>query len=205
MRQNAPGCFGLPTAVSANSSSCNLCPSRPDCLYEARCFLETLPDNPLTQRERLALAVTCSAFASSPPKEGGAVNTPRVVASSRGFKRMVLSAAQLDSVAQLPIKVATQVRQLLQRGWFDFARCEMKLGRNPAGKGWRKVFCDLLLAGGARRAGLELALVEQLDLSPAAARVQASVGVSVFVAGHIASERFGQFTLGPNQAFDNQL
>jgi hypothetical protein len=188
----------MPTAVSAGSASCRACDFRIDCSYQAYALLETFPNNPLTQRERLALTVTRIALAAMPQ---GAVDTEgaRVpVASPYVEGRVTLSAASLDSLSRLPAKVASQARQLMERGWFTFAKAELREGRNPATKGWRRIFCAELLRTQCTRASLELALVEQLKLSPASARVQVSVGMSIFAVGRIATERFGKFDLAPN-------
>jgi len=193
-----PGCYGLPTAVSANSQSCRECPVRGACVFEATAFLESLPTNPLTQRERLSLTLTRQALASTPSGSEGTAPAQRVVASSRGVKRIELTPGQLGSIAALPQRVGSQVKKLMERGWFDFARQELHAGRNPASKGWQRVFCSALLAGGASRSELELALVESLDLSEASARVQVSVGMAIFAAGRVATERFGKFSVSPN-------
>ena len=88
--------------------------------------------------------------------------------------------------------------KLLERGWFDFAKGEIRAGRNPADKGWKKVFCELLINGNATRRDLELAFVEQLDMSPGSARAQVSVGISIFAAGRLATEVSGRVVLNPN-------
>ncbi len=194
-----PGCFGLPTALSANSPSCRSCPFQGSCGHAASSLLETLPCNPLTQRERLSLSLTRRALAGL-PAQGSCPMPQRVVATTSrgGIKRCTLSAAQLSQFDSLPARVCAPARQLAERGWFDFARAEFRAGRNPASKGWRHVFCDLLLAGGTTRAELTLALVERLDLTPQSAKVQASVGMSIFAAGRIATEQGGHFALLPN-------
>ena len=193
-----PGCFGLPSAVSANSNSCRVCPSRVGCVYEASAFLDSLPNNPLTQRERLTLTVTRQALTSSPRAGEGSEVSPVVVASSRGVRRIALTQAQLDYIAPLPQKVASQVKKLMERGWFEFAKAELRAGRNPAAKGWQRVLCATLLKGGATRATLELAFVEQLGMTSKSARVQLSVGLAIFAAGRLATEKFGQVSLSPN-------
>jgi len=188
-----PGCYGLPTAISASSLSCRVCPERVGCGYEAFVLLESLPNNPLTQRERLALALSRRALASSPQ-----TNADQVSTSTRGIQRGALSESQLGEIATLPTRVATQVHRLTSLGWFDFAKQELRAGRNPARKGWQRIFCELLLAGGASSATLELALVERMGLMPGSAKAQVSMGMSIFAAGRIATRQFGQFTLLPN-------
>jgi len=191
MREH-PGCHGLPSAISASSPSCCVCPFRDGCGYKASVLLESLPDNPLTQRERLSLTLTRRALASSPQTNGGQVST-----STRGVRRGTLSVSQLGEIATLTPKIASQVRRLASLGWFDFAKQELRAGRNPAGKGWRRILCAMILTGGTR-ATLELALVEQMGLTPGSARMQASVGLSIFAAGRIATMQFGQITLLAN-------
>ncbi len=198
MIHDHPACYGLPVAVSASSPSCCACPSRVGCAGVAFSFLETLPDDPVTQRERQSLSLTRKALTDVPQVRFGQMGIPMVVATSRGVKRLVLSEATLDEISRLPARVASQVRKLSACGWFDFAKVELRAGRNPASKGWKKVFCDLLLAGGCARSALELALVEKMDLTLASARVQVSVGVSIFAAGRLATFQLGRFEVSPN-------
>lgn len=191
-----PGCYGLPSAVSATCRSCVECPVRSGCLVDAGALLERLPDNPLTKRERLSFALTNKALTSVPRRAGDTNPQLTVAASSRGLKRVTLAQSEEQMIQTLPDRVAKQVRQLMERGWFDFARSELRAGRNPATKGWKKVLCECLLKGNVSRPGLVLALTEQLNLTPASAKVQASVGISIFAAGRLATEQFGQ--LVPN-------
>lgn len=193
-----PGCYGMPTAVSAGSASCRACDFRIDCSYQAYALLETFPNNPLTQRERLALTVTRIALTGMPQGSARTEGSTAPVAYPYVEGRVALSLATLDSLSRLSGKVAAQARQLMERGWFDFARSELAAGRNPAAKGWKKIFCAALLHTQCTRASLELALVQQMNLSPSSARVQVSVGISIFAVGRIATERFGQFALTPN-------
>jgi hypothetical protein len=193
-----PGCYGLPVAISATSPSCRVCESRSACCLQAFSLLESLPRNPLTSRERLALVVKQTALTSlPPPREGGTVR-PIAVANARGVSRVVLSQVALDDIALLPVRVGSQVRKLTATGWFAFARLELKTGRNPSAKGWRQVFCGLLLNGPFSRADLEIAFVDRLGLSAESARVQASFSIAIFFAGRIAREQFGRISLTPN-------
>lgn len=190
-----PGCYGLPSAVSVNSASCRACAFATGCVSAASALLESLPNNPLTRRERLSLVLTRRVLASVPPQGAD----PDVVTTSRrGVKRLVLGAAQLQALAGLPPRVAAQLRADTERGWFDFARRELATGRNPATKGWKKLLCAALLTGGVTRAELQTAFVEQLCMTPGSARAQVSVGIAYFAAARLASERFGRFTLTPN-------
>lgn len=198
MNPQHPGCYGLPSAVSASCRSCVLCPVRGGCVFDAEQLLASMPNNPLTQRERLALSVTRQALVSAPPMQGRAAPEPTVVASVRGVKRISLNAQQLDEIARLPARVASQVKTLMERGWFVYAKGELRAGRNPADKGWKKVLCQLLLRGGGSRAELELAFCQQLDMSAGSARMQASAGLAIFAAGRLATERFGRIELSPN-------
>lgn len=193
-----PGCFGLPSAVNAASASCRVCAFGRECVTEASVLMDELPDECTTQGERQSFALTLQALAGSPRSRVEGRVAPTVVASSRGVARVALSQAQLDNIATLPQRVASPFKKLLERGWFEFAKSELRAGRNPATKGWQKVFCDALLDGGLPRRDLELALVEKLRLSPKSARVQVSVGIAVFAAGKLANEKFGRFSLSPN-------
>lgn len=193
-----PGCYGLPVAVSALSSSCRVCPFRASCSGEAFSFLESLPDNPITRIERQSLSLTRKALTSTPSHFHPSEPQPRVVASSRGLKRALLGEAMLDEISRLPPRVVSQVKRLAENGWFDHAKSELRLRRNPADKGWRKIFCNHLLAGGCDRSELESSLVSEAGLSATSARVQTSVGLSIFAAGRVATVQFGRFIVSPN-------
>lgn len=198
MKENNPGCYGLPSTVSASCRSCCLCPVRGGCAFEASELLESMPESPLTQRTRLALSLTRQAFTSVPQPGRGSVSQPVVVASPGGIRRIALSQEQLADLATLPPRVAKQVKTLKERGWFRFAKAELVAGRNPADKGWKRVLCHLLLTGGGTRASLELAYCEQLAMTPGSARMQVSAGLAVFAAGRLATVQFGRIELLPN-------
>lgn len=198
MNFDHPGCFGLPSVVSASCRSCQQCPSRGDCIGEADALLADMPDNPLTQRERLSLSVTRQALMGTPPSMGRGPGQPGVVANARGVKRIVLTPSQLDEIGRMSSRVASQVRTLMEKGWFVYAKAEMLTGRNPGGKGWKKVLCGLLCAGGCTREQLELAFCEQLGMTPGSARMQVSAGMAIFAAGRLATECHGRITISPN-------
>ena len=198
VRIEHPGCHGLPTAISAKSPSCQVCTFRSDCAHQAFAMLDSLPNNPLTQRERLSLTVTRIALAGMPQRSGDTSVPKAPVESVWVSGRVALSLEVLDSLSRLPARVAKQTRQLMERGWFVFARAELAAGRNPASKGWKRIFCAALLTPQCDRASLELALVEQMNLTPGSARAQVSFGIAIFAAGRIATERFGSFSLTPN-------
>lgn len=195
---NHPGCFGLPTAISANAASCRTCTYRGECGSAASALLASMPDSPNITRERKNFALTLRAFTSVPLSAPLGTGAPVVVASSRGLKRMPLTAHQLDCISRFPTRVRSQVRQLMERGWFDFAKSELRAGRNPADKGWRHIFCQHLLRGPTPRTELKLALIEKLDLSPGSADAQVSTGIAIFAAGRLATEHFGALTLNSN-------
>ena len=195
---NNPGCFGVPMAVHASSPSCRACAHSSGCLTTAASFLEQLPDNQTTRRERQAIALTRIGLVGAFPSAGEGLPSPVVTESSRGLRRVSLTPAQDQIVSTFPVRIAKPLRQMLERGWFDFAKVEIANGRNPADKGWKKVLCGFLLAGGVTRDDLILAFVEQLKLTAASANTQASVGIALFVAGHLASERFGKILFNPN-------
>lgn len=111
-----------------------------------------------------------------------------MVASSRGVKRMPLSDADQARIEQLPKRVASQVKRLMERGWFQFARSELLAGRNPGAKGWMRVLCAKLLQGPVTRPQLQLAFQQELQLAPASAKVQASVSIAIVIAGRMVRE-----------------
>lgn len=195
----APGCFGSPTVVSALAISCRSCPHAAGCLVEAAGMLDQMGQGEIVQRARLTLAVTSQALLRTPPADDTPDTTPVVEASRRGVQRLALTVEQLAFCAQLPARVGSKVRTLMERGWYEFARSELAAGRNPAPKdGWLKVTCQLLLAGKPfNRAELQQCFVTQLDLSPASAKVQASLAISTLAAGRLVSETAGQITVVP--------
>jgi hypothetical protein len=89
-------------------------------------------------------------------------------------------------------------KQLFERGWFDFARRELRAGRNPGRKDWQRIFCAGLLQGGTTRDSLQLAFQEQIGLKSASARVQVSKAVSLFLAGGLVRENAGRLVINPN-------
>jgi len=157
-----------------------------------------MPDTPATRRERLSLSVTAQALAGPPARAGKGEGARTVVASSRGVKRMTLTEDEEKRLALLPERVAGQVRTLLERGWFRFAGQEMRAGRNPGGKGWKRVLCQALIDGNVTRTQLQLALVGRLELTPASAKVQASLAIAVFTAGGLCREVGGVLRLSSN-------
>lgn len=191
-------CFGLASAISANSSTCQSCARRMSCHAEALSFVQSLPETPAIAKKRQALVLVGKALRAIPHGGVGGKSVPLIKKSVRGVRRVLLDASQLDQIATFPPRVASQLKQLLERGWFDFAKGEIRAGRNPADKGWKKVFCELLINGNATRRDLELAFVEQLDMSPGSARAQVSVGISIFAAGRLATEVSGRVVLNPN-------
>lgn len=91
------------------------------------------------------------------------------------------------------------VERLRKTGWFALAKRELAMGRNPAPKGWQRLLCDFLLRGGAARDELRLALQTELQMTPGSAKVRASRGIAVFVAGELIAETSpGRFTLRQN-------
>lgn len=196
-----PGCFGMPSAVSARASSCHICAYKSRCVSTAFEFLESLPDTLKVRAERLSLGVTGTALLS-PPRGTARADTDRVVASSRGVRRIALGNEKINRIAQLPPRVASQVRQMTERGWVGFARSELRLGRNPATKGWKQALCAILLQGGGTRSDLELALVSE-GLTPASAKVQASFAITTFTAIGLISVSRGRIDLNPNGQWEH--
>lgn len=193
-----PFCLGSPTIVSATSSTCRECAHQIGCVGAAIELVCQLPDSPLTKRERQKLGLVRRAFTSSPRGEGEGVAPPRVTASLRGVHRIALTTDEEKRVEALPARVSSQVRQLMQRGWFEFAKEEIRLGRNPGDKGWKKTLCRLLLSGGCTRDELQLAFCDELRMSPASARSQASTAVAVFSFGRLLVEHRGRLKLSSN-------
>lgn len=193
-----PACYGSPVSVSAASPSCCVCPRRVGCVTTAAQLVAAMPDTPITQRERQLLSVTHQAFARGSHAGDAGQSSVQVMASSRGIKRIALTAAEQKLVDALPDRVGTAVKRLLERGWFQHARNELAAGRNPAPKGWQRVLCAQILAGDASRATLQQAFVEQLGMSPASAKVQASTGLAIFAAGRVIVEAQGSVRLRAN-------
>lgn len=166
------------------------------CLNAADAFLAKQPASPLIQRERLTLSVTRQALVRSPVSVPGGEQGDAVMASSRGIKRLPLTDAERTLIEQLPARVASTVKRLLERGWFAYARNELMAGRNPGTKGWMRVTCAKLLQGPVTRPALQLAYQQELDLGASSAKVQASIAIAVLKAGRIVREtaRGAEFT-----------
>lgn len=146
------------------------------------------------QRERHRLVLIGATLASA--RSGAASGQgERTVADHPG--RIGLSPKQELELQRLPQRVASQVRSLWQKNWFEFARRELLQGRNPAPTGWKRTFCLLLINGGCSHQQLEHALQAQ-GLSPGSARSQASLAAAVFHAGRLIAHRQGRYTVSPN-------
>jgi hypothetical protein len=194
----APACHGSALAVSGQSPTCRSCPHARSCVRVAAAFLMGLPHSPLVQRERLALALTARSLLGVPAAPAPTPDTGTgqgEVARGPTPGRAPLSPKEETLVAHLPRRVASQVRSLLETGWFDFARAELHAGRNPASKGWKHVYCAQLLGGQATRESLRQAFVERLGLKPASATVQLCHALAIFAAGEIAVESLGRLRL----------
>jgi hypothetical protein len=185
-----PACFGSPVAVSHLCETCRSCRGSSACLTQAIEFLETLPNSPLTQRERQRIALSRQALASSP---AGANSTG--VGTS---KRVSLNAEQEGVIAGLGKAVASMAKQLFERGWYEFAHRELKAGRNPGRNDWQRILSAGLIQGGISRDALQLAYQKQLNLTPGSARVRVSKAVSVFLAGRLITEVSGVLVISPN-------
>lgn len=183
-----PACFGSPVAVSHLCETCRTCRGNIACLAQAIEFLETLPNSPLTQRERQRIALSRQALAGAPVAPGAVVTS----------KRIALSAEQEGVIAGLGKAVASMARQLFERGWYEFARRELKAGRNPGRNDWQRILSAGLIRGGISRDALQLAYQEQLNLTPGSARVRVSKAVSVFLAGRLITEVSGKLVINPN-------
>lgn len=90
------------------------------------------------------------------------------------------------------------VKNMLEAGWFDFARAELQAGRNPGKKSWQRVLCAGLLSGGITRDALRLAYETELSMTPGSAKVRASKAIATFQAGGLLIERNGRLVLNPN-------
>lgn len=175
-------CHGLAACISLTSPKCGACSSAHSCASLALLDLELSGDlfGIGAERQRLNLFAQRS------------LGTPSGEAKGMGDRSPV---ANLTSLAP---RVASQVKRLSGKGWFAFARQELQLGRNPAEKGWRKVFCRLLLERRCSRHALHHALMSELGMTDGSARAQASVAISIMAAGRLAVEVRGQVRFTPN-------
>ena len=142
-----------------------------------------MPESPLLKSERLRIAVVRQALTSVPLGAVEGEGAPRAKPN-----RLPLSAQQEEFIASLPQQVASMVRKLQTRGWFEFGRSEMLAGRNPGRNDWQKILCAKLIAGGVSRKDLALAYESQLRMTPGSAKVRVSKAVSVFTAGGLLVE-----------------
>lgn len=183
-----PACFGSPVAVSHLCETCRVCPGRVACAVTATQFLESFPTSPSITRERERMSLVRQALTSSPAQGQGAGTT----------KRVPLNAKQQGVLDGMAKQTASLVRQLFEKGWFDFARREMAAGRNPGKKDWQKLLCEALMNGGTTRADLVMAYRDKLGMTPGSAKVRASKAVAVFTAGNLLVERDGYLYLSLN-------
>lgn len=183
----SPFCLGLPSVVSATSSVCVRCTEVRKCLTLAETRLAAMPDLPEVDTARRNVAVARSALAGP--------TTAPAKASTRGVVRRKLTERELSRIKGLPPRVACQVRTLLERGWFEFARVELAAGRNPAKKGWMRVVFQQILERRATRESIKLAFVEELGMKPKSAIVQASLGIATLVALDLVREVAGRIVL----------
>lgn len=126
---------------------------------------------------------------TSSPQQGQGLGTA---------KRVPLSAEQESVLEGMAKQTASLVRQLFEKGWFDFARRELAAGRNPGKKDWQKVLCEALLKGGTSRGDLVIAYQDKLGMTPGSAKVRASKAIAVFIAGKLLVERDGYLHLSLN-------
>lgn len=152
-------------------------------------FLEGFPETPSLTRERQRMSLVRQALAD-PSCEETEVGTST---------RVPLTAEQTQVVSGLAKQTASLVRQLFERGWFDFAGREMMAGRNPGKKDWQRIFCDRLIKGGVTRADLTLAYQQELSLTQGSARVRTCKAIAAFLAGGLIVERSGYLQLTKNQ------
>lgn len=116
-----------------------------------------------------------------------------------GATHVALQGRAPRPAGQLAAPVASMVERLQRTGWFAFAKRELSIGRNPAPKGWQRLLCDGLLRGGVGRDEFRIALQTELQMTPGSAKVRASRGLAVFVAGELIAETSpGLFTLRQN-------
>jgi hypothetical protein len=153
-------------------------------------FLEKQGQNPLIQRERQRISMVRQSFLSAPETSIKGVPTSHA--------RRALGDSEIESISLLATNIQGPTRRLLASGWFDFAREEMRSGRNPGRKPWQRILCEGLLNGGISRRDLQAAFEVQLNLNPASARVRASTAVSVYTAGRLLIEHSGRLVLSQN-------
>lgn len=203
MTHENPGCYGLPVAVNANSKSCLECAVKVACVGLAFSFVQSLPESVTSSRERRSISITLDAFRGTPLQSSGADPSVLVSTTTRGVKRIRIAEQEKERFNQLPSRVATQVLRLSELGWFNFARGEINVGRNPGKGGWKFSFCSALIDGGVTRQQLELKVSSENKISPRAAQTQVSVGLAIFAAGGLASIRDRVFTVLPFNPIEN--
>lgn len=173
-----PGCYGSFIAITHLSETCRACVHSDSCGREAGRALEEMEVSPavLNERKRLAAAV-----------QGLRISGKSTVA--------MVTQAELERLSTLPAAVSTMVKKKLKGGWFEFARQELRAGRNPGSKPWEKLLCAALLEGGISQRDLTLAFQTQLGMTPGSAKVRACKALAVFREGLLARERGGLVVL----------
>lgn len=183
----SPNCHGLAACISLTSPKCQKCASAHSCASLALLDLEVAGEALVLGAERQRLMLFMQRAADMPPQRAEGAVEPSI-------------AALLPHLAP---RVASQVRNLHQKGWFTFAREELQRGRNPASKGWRRIFCQLLLERRCGRHTLQHALMSELAMSEGSARATASIAISIMAAGGLAVEVQGSVRFTPNRTPQN--
>lgn len=179
--------------VSNECESCKTCRASASCVGSALSLLDTMGESERARKEKLRLAAVGKMLAGAPQQFGA------------GKYRVALDECQEERLKSLPEAVASMVRQLQVKGWFEFARREMMQGRNPAGSSrrdaWMRLLCRELVAGGTTRKALCMAYMQELGMTPGSAKVRVSKAVSVFLAGGLLREISGRlvFVQAPSE------
>lgn len=155
--------------------------------------LDLMGSSDTVRKEKLRLAMVGKLLADAPQRFGV------------GKHRVALSEQQEARLQGLSQAVASMVRQLRSKGWFEFARRELARGHNPVGQNkrdaWMQVLCEGLLQGGISRRGLCVAYEEKLRMTPGSAKVRVSKAVAVFLEGGLLRETSGRlvFVQAPSE------
>jgi hypothetical protein len=176
-------CHGMAVAVSARSPACLRCPSALSCIATAERRAASEGEGSAQVRQHLSLVREALLKHAAPATLVDP--TPPVTASSRGVLRIKLTDQDRQFLSSLPQRVAGPTRNLMERGWFPYARRELRAGRNPVQKrGWKQVLCSSVLESQSR-GQFEARLQRDLGLTSGSARAQCSFALSIFRAGKV--------------------
>lgn len=180
-----PDCFGIPALVTPGLAPCKDCSSRQACTLEASSSLALVsPDAPEAKSVRARLTVGQLA--------------PLLTGS--GAPKRPLRAEEQARLQALNKRAQALARTLAEGCFFERLSEDLVHGRvTETAKRSVNLAMAMICKGPTPRPALVRAFVEQLNLSPASAQVEASTVIAALEFGRAAEFRAGRLSLTPNR------